>query len=423
MRAMPTIRTEALLGVFVLIVYRVLLDLAYVFIVSRVFRYMDFVLDLNGLKLTESYVLLLVVLIVMPKSHRNFSGVLIWLVVMLSFIPLLTIYGLENESRVFTYAVTLFWLFLFLLVRHFPEMKVGSFKKDHKLILALFLLLNGYALLMIQHYFGIRFFFNLARVYETRGAYSAAGIPFAGYLFNWLGYIINPFFFILFLTRKKFFDTFIVLMIQLILFSATGYKTFLFAPVFVFALAAVFKSKRPLVNITVFINAVILAGMASYYLLGDIWISSLFIRRSLLDQGKISYYYYDYFSKNDFTYLSHSVLRSFLDYPYTLSPARLIGEEYSRYAGAYMNTGIVGDGFMNFGFSGLFLWCILFFILLKVIDSFSRGKNIFLLAALFGMPAIVMTNSGLLTTLSTHGLFVAVVVLCLLPRVRTGNTC
>jgi hypothetical protein len=64
----------------------------------------------------------------------------------------------------------------------------------------------------------------------------------------------------------------------------------------------------------------------------------------------------------------------------------------------------------------LLLWSIFLVILLKVIDSFTYGKDRRITIAAVAMPAITLINSALLTNILTHGLLLSLVILYLLPK-------
>jgi hypothetical protein len=198
-------------------------------------------------------------------------------------------------------------------------------------------------------------------------------------------------------------------------------KTFLFALPFVLILMWVITRKNPLAWMAIGLVGIILLGMASYRLIDDIWISSLFTRRVLLRPAQLSFFYYDFFSKNEFVFLSHSIFRFFWDYPYHLNPPYLIGDIYFNTPKSNAVTGITGDAYMNFGFVGLSLCAILLAVILKIINSFSRNKDIKVTIAAIAMPVITFTNSALLTTLLTHGGLLALILLYLLPKEKVTN--
>ncbi len=343
---------------------------------------------------------------------------MIWLLILLSHVPMLTLFAFMDQPRAYMYAVTGFWILVFLLLR-IPGISILSLKQSQSKMIRnfIFICLSIIIFFMIYKYLKFTFNFDLTKVYEIRSRYVKMGIPLAGYLFNWLAYIVNPVFFALFITKRKWFPIALIVILQLLLFSVTGNKTFLFAFLFVLALIWIITHKKPLAYMAIGLVGIILLGMLSYWLIDDIWIPSLFIRRTLLVPAQLSFFYYDFFSNNVYTFLSqHRIFRTFLNYPYHLNPPHLIAEVYFNQPKMGANTGVVGDAYMNFGFIGLILWAILLAVILKLIDSFSKGKDMKIAIAAIAMPAITLTNSPLLTNLLTHGLLLALLFLYLLPK-------
>jgi len=398
-----------------ILLYKLILDLSYYFIISPIWRYAKFELNLNSIKLAESYFLLFIIFLLMPKSSKKLSDVLVWLLILFSYIPMLTLFALKDEARIFMYAVTGFWLVVFLL-SHMSWIYLPSFKQAGILRFFLFGLLSIIVFLMIYKYLGFSFNIDIRKVYEIRSKFSEIGIPLAGYLFKWLAYIVNPLFFALFCIKRKWIFVILIVYLQLLLFSNTGNKTFLFALPFVLALMWIVTRKNPLAYMAIGLIGGILLGMFSYWLIGDIWVSSLFARRGLLVPAQLSFLYYDFFSKNEFVLLSHSIFSSFSDYPYHLVPPNLIGDIYLGNPECSANTGVVGDAYMNFGFAGLFLWAVLFAVIVKLLDTFTTGKDIRIAIGGIAMPVIALTNSALLTNLLTHGLLLSLLLLYLLPK-------
>jgi len=402
----------------VIVLYKIVLDLSYLLVISKLWAYTRFYLNLNVLKLVESYLLLFVVFILMPKSSRKLSHIFIWLLVLLSYVPLLTLFAFMDEPRTFVYAVTGFWVLVFLLLKT-PLLHIPSIKKSQSQIIyyIIFIFLSIAALFLMYKYFGFSFNFNLTKIYEIRSQYKEIGISMAFYLFTWLAYVINPISFAFYINKKRWLFAGLIVVFQIFLFSNTGEKTFLFALPFTLILMWIVSRKNPLAWIATGLSAIILLGILSYYLIGDIWISSLFTRRSLLVPAQLSFFYYDFFSKNGLTFLSqHHIFRNFINYPYHLAPPYLIGEVYFNRPEMSANNGIYGDAYMNFGFIGFVLWAFLLAIILKLIDSFSKNKKITATIAAIAMPSIFLINSAFLTSLATHGLLLSLIVLYLLPK-------
>lgn len=402
---------------FTALLFKIVLDISYCFIISPNYEYMRLYLNIDIFKIIESYFLLFVIFLLMPKSSKKLSSIIVWLLILLSYIPMLTIYAFMNESRIFTYAVTLFWMLVFLLLQ-LPSISLPSFKQN-KIFLFSMLFLSGITVFfMIYKYVGISFNFNIFNVYDIRSQFTEKNIFLSGYLFTWQGYILNPVFFAYFIRRKQWIYATVILVFQLLLFSVTGMKTFLFIIPFILALMWLITRKNPLVYTAIGLIVLILLGMLSYALIDDIYVSSIFTRRIFFVPAQISFLYYDFFSHHAFVFLSHSIFRYFLDYPYHLYPPNLIGKTYFNSPKMHSNTGIVGDAYSNFGFVGLALWAILLAIVLKLVDSCSKRKDKKVAIAAIAMPVIALLNSALLTNLLTHGFLLAILILYLLPNIE-----
>ncbi|MDD5606518.1 MAG: oligosaccharide repeat unit polymerase [Candidatus Pacebacteria bacterium] len=398
--------------------YKISLDLVYYFVISQVWSYARFELHLNSLKLVESYLLLFIIFILMPKSKEKLSNVMVWLLVLLSYVPMLVLFAFMDQLRVYMYAVTGFWMLVFLLLK-LPTVFLSPLKKIQSKTIrySIFVGLSGIVFFIIYKYLGLSFSFDLTKVYDIRAEYVAVGVPFASYLFNWLAYIINPIFFALFLAKKKWVLVGLIVFLQALLFSVTGLKAFLFVLPFVLVLMWIVARKNPLAWIALGLMGGILLGMVSYWVIDDLWTTSLFARRALLVPAQLSFFYYDFFSENGPTFLSqHRVFRNFIDYPYHLNPPHLIGEVYFNSPETNANNGVYADAYMNFGFIGFALWAFLLTIILKLVDSFSRHQKITVTIAAIAMPSLFLTNSAFLTCLITHGLLLSLIILYLLPK-------
>ena len=102
-----------IVSLFAFILFKIALDLSYYFLISDIWGYAAFIVNVNWTKVVESYLLLIIVFIFLPNADDKLSSILIFLLVLISYIPLLTIYSLKDESRMFMYAATFFWLMVF----------------------------------------------------------------------------------------------------------------------------------------------------------------------------------------------------------------------------------------------------------------------------------------------------------------------
>jgi hypothetical protein len=401
--------------------YKVTLDVLYYFLISKLWRSGGFTLNISVAKLIESYFLFLLVYLSMPKSFRKLSNVMVWLLIVLSYVPMLTIFAFKSESRSYMYAVTTFWLGVNILMAS-ASMSVLPAKARKMIRSPALIILSVVAILILAiAYWRTGFFLNLdlTRIYEIRSQYVGLNIPLSGYLINWQAYVVNPMLFTLFLVRRKWVWLITIVAIQLCLFSVTGSKSFLFALPFTLALIWLVKRRSPLAVIAGGAAGVSLLGGMSYLLLKDMWLHSLVVRRTLFMPANLSFLYHDFFSKHGYVCLSDSIFRGFIEYPYELVPPHLISQVYFGNPDMNANTGVVGNAFMNFGFIGLLLFGVLLVLVLKLMDALARHKDARIAVAAVATSAFVLSNSALLTGLLTHGLLLALVLIYFLPDTET----
>lgn len=399
------------------IIYKIILDLAYYFIISPIWAYAKFTFQFNAVKLIESYVLLFIVFLLIPKSSKKISSIIIWGLFLISYVPMLTLFALMDESRIFMYAATFFWAIVYLIMRiKIPKLNIKKLKQSKIIRRIIFITIPVISFFLIYKYLGLKLNFSFVNEYEIRSHYISLNIPFAGYILNWSAIIIIPFLSIFFFIKKKWIPLILVLMLQIILFSATGHKSYLFITPFIFAISWIASKKYPIKWMLLGLLAVVIISSLSYYLIDDIWLPSLFIRRTLFVPAQLTFFYCDFFSDHQFTFFSqHRFFRNFIDYPYHLDPPHLIAENYYN-KDSNANNGIVSDGYMNLGFIGMFIWAILLSFILKLTNRISDEKNIKLSIALVGFFVFTIISSALLTSLITHGFFLSLLLLYLLPK-------
>ncbi len=264
------------------------------------------------------------------------------------------------------------------------------------------------------YYWGGKINLDISKVYEVRDDFLRNKNFLLGYLVIWQGNIINPFLFYFAMQKKHFFLAGAVAGLQAYLFSITGVKLFLFSLVFSFFVARF--SKRFNLLFPVLLSVIVILSCLIYRYAENVWFLSLFVRRTLFIPAQITFQYIDFFHSNPFTYLSDSVLRHFLKYPYILPPPLMIGIRY--YEGGSANTGILGNAYMNFGIIGILVFVGLFSFILSLFDRIEafRQKESRLILACVAMPLLSITNSGLLTVLLTHGMFLALLISYFIPE-------
>ena len=204
----------------------------------------------------------------------------------------------------------------------------------------------------------------------------------------------------------------------------TNYKSFLLAPVLVAAFTFMIGSpRRVLFGILLGAVAGILLAQALYALTDELLIPALLVRRLFFQPAEMHFWYYDFFSRpgHPFVMLSNSVLSCLSDYPYSRPVVSMISWEYPRLEeGA--NVGWLADAYAQFGFAGMIGFSMLLALLLKVVDAVSARVPMQIACGAVAVPAFSLVNSGLLTSMLTHGLLVAILSLWVLGGRRGGAT-
>jgi hypothetical protein len=299
-----------------------------------------------------------------------------------------------------------------------PDVRVppaGRLARYALTVLAILLTCYVYAALLSHGGLG-RLSFDLATVYQVREEFVEDAVPFVGYFVPWQGYVLNPWLMLLGLRRRAPLLGGLGLGLQLLLFGMTGYRAFLLLPLLVLGVYLFGRRRQLLMLALTAVLGVIAAALLLYAWLDQPIIPALLVDRVIVIPAEIHYWYYDFFGvrAQPTLQLSQSLLAPLSVAHYTTPIPEVIGWKYMGSA-ASANVGLFGDAFANFGFAGCFIFALLFVLLLKAVDAAGRRADVRMAAALVAMPAFQLVNSGLLTTLLTHGLALTIIVLWTLP--------
>jgi hypothetical protein len=269
-----------------------------------------------------------------------------------------------------------------------------------------------------------RISFDLTAVYEVREEFLDQVAPFMGYLVPWQGYVLNPALLLIALRRRSLLLGALGLGLQLLLFGMTGFRAFLLIPALLLV-AYLFGQRRHLAALALAgMMAVIGIALLLYAWLDQPLIPLLLVDRVIVVPAEIHYWYYDFFGVYGQAplQLSQSILGAFTTIHFSVPIAEVIGWRYMGSA-ASANVGVFGDAFANFGFAGCAIFALLLALVFKAVDAAGRAASPRVGAALLAMPAFQLVNTGLLTTLLTHGLALAILVLWALgPDTQSGAT-
>ncbi len=398
-----------------LFIFKTVLEISYFYFLYPKYEYLGFHLDFNLLKYFESNLAVLLIYFVIPKKG-NPSNVSVSILNIVMIIPIITLYSLKNESRIYFYSVVVSFLILNITLRSITKVSFSLRYNLNGFLKAGFILT-----LVVVYGLLIRFngmpslrLFDFNEVYNVRGNVNY-GYGFMDYLVPWLGSIVNIFVLIIaFYSRKKW-SLIAVSFLQVVLYLLSSHKTFLFYPFAIFGLIFVFRKRKLKIGKTVALltSCGVLAVLFIFKLSGNLMLPSMIVSRIFFLPAQISFQYYEYFSQNGLVLLSHSILSfAFKEPIYSIHPIKLIGQTY--YSNNWPNTGYLGDAYMNFGIPGMIFFSIILGIVLRVIDSLANTPfkesvaKVFIVLFMFSL-----SNMGLLTSMLNGGLLVFITILYL----------
>lgn len=294
---------------------------------------------------------------------------------------------------------------------------------SHKSILYIFAIIGILMFVWIILRGGLKFLnFDFSKVYEYRR--EAERTIFPGpflYLMNWYGKIINPTLILLFIWDKNKLGTFIAIVCQIFFFGFTSHKSMLFYPALVIFMAVV-KGNKYTGNLLTTALATLTVACFVFYIITDIWQPmSVIIRRVMYVTADNHFRYYEAFKNMEFVYMSD---KSWIPakYPYDYPIQALISMIYYGHPNTWVNTGFMANGYVNFGFLGMFIYSAVVGWLFGIMDEISYKRiPLWISIAITIVPVYNLLSVDLLTGLMYHGLLVSVILLWLLSKRQKEN--
>lgn len=406
-------------------IYGLLLYWAYTAFIVPNYKYMGYTFvdpDLGVLLL--NWVFASIAASVIPKTFRKVSALVLWLIYARVIAPILLMspyigYLDGNKQLYLAIALTLTFSIVCLGVRGTP--KSLGMSVSYTSLTTILLCISSLTYLIIFATLGFQFqFVDLLSVYDVRDEWKAGteGLGIIHYLRSWQASAINPLIFALGIYQRRYWISALAILGQYLLYTSTGFKGTLFLILAWFLVALLLRVRNSKID-----GLILVWGMMGLVLItnfldavtNSLFWSSLFTRRFLVTPSMLTNAYVDFFDENPKAYLGHSIFSSFVDYAYEQSIPRVIGG-YLGFPEMAANTNMFADGFANFGWIGIPIVGLLFLFILRLADRASFGLPIMVSGIVLTGPAMNLSDSGILTTLLTHGLIVAIVLLAITPR-------
>jgi len=412
------------LFIFVVLIFRLFLDLSYVYIISPIYEYAGFVVQIDLLKLIESYLLTFLLALIIPSRTKKPSDFFVVLLFLLPVLPTISLYGLRAENRAFIYMMLVGFLTV-LVTCTLPEIKLRRLKGGRNIGV----FICGIAVVVVFVWLirrgGLGYFnLDLTRVYEFRREVGAAiNIGFWAYLNAWVFKVFNVALIAWALFRKRYLLLLLFIGLQVVFFAISSHKSVLFYPFLVIALYGFIERKYALHLIVLGLLGLVGVCSAIALFTGNILPASLFIRRVIFVPASLNYAYYEFFSQAGHVFMSNSVLSFFIKYPFPYPPTQMISEFLLGHTNCWANNGFLATSYMHFGFPGGIIFSFVVGLLVRTVDVLVVGK----LPLRFGITLVIVpffslfTSADLGTALLTHGLAISLLLLWLFSSREMPN--
>jgi hypothetical protein len=401
------------------VLYRIMLDFIYLKWVSPIFGYSGFVTDPNIFKIFVSYIVIFLLVIIIPKTNKKVSYMILQLHFIIMIIPLTSIFGLANLSTKFMVMILICFAIQIIFIKNITLVEISKIRNAKNIVIGLTSILTLITYLYLFLTQGINFSaFNISNIYDIRSEQTNLGLM--GYLVTWQYRIINPSLLVISYMRKKYKLSVLSIGLQITLFLMFPHKeVFLSVGLIVLILLiGRYQYKFDSVYICILSFSSILF-IYIYEVFKNLQPFSVLPVRLLYVPALIKFQHYEFFSINKKLFYSEGMIGKVLgiDYPYSIPSGFLIGGNTNN-----ANTGYLAYAFDNAGFLGMILMSIIFVFLLVLIDSLVKYQNKYLIFALFVYPISVLNDGDLLTLLLTGGLWLLIIILLVFNDINFENS-
>lgn len=401
------------------IIYKIILDISYVMFEAPNFGYMGFSYKFNWLKILITWLIYLLYFSAIKTEKNGIVTLFSYMSFALSMAPFMTIYQFMEECPLWMVILQVSAL-LFINVAatrgefyinksSFPAIPYYS-KRISRVFSAYLVLFFLYAF----YKFGMPAFEFLGFDSISTIRASAELSTLDSIVTNISCRVIVPLYILMAWNDKKYGKAFFGLVIQVYIFSVTGFKTFLFIPI---VMAGLVVFKRLDLKRVIFVGlsgALFLVGVI-YSLTNNLMPYALIGDRTVFFPALIKFAYMDFFSKNEFVYFSQNSISKILGIRsnYTVNVPNLIGEEYFNKAEMWTNTGFIADAYSNLGVVGVLIIAFCIIVVLALVSrkvERCQGKMKSAITTIYILYFVMLNDGPFISTFFSGGMVIALLI-------------
>lgn len=391
-------------------VYFVVLEYTFrVFIFPIIIIYSDFAPELNPWKYLLSLLILNACLLSARFLKEDTQRFVLDLITYLLLVPSLVMLIDVNPN---------IWIvpsILILYIAYITSSNLFDFKTSFTYLEISPMLIMFIILIMLVPFimaFGVKFdpsVFLLENVYEVRLDARTKDNYFTGRFYGILTNVFIPFLFVRSLEKKRWLGIIFAVLVTLYLFTTAAQKLTLFSLILILVFWNV-KSLKRFINGTIIVTTVACLFTCWLYFVKEDLISSIavgnVVDRVLVAPSWLHVLYFDFFSKNGYTYFSIGPLSFLLGdlYPFFTYPAEIIGQLYYGSLDMHANTGFPSDGFLQLGIIGVTIYALIESFIFLAFAKILKNNYAYIPILIINLFNVLSTD--VFTALFTHGVIV-----------------
>lgn len=418
------LRTKSILFLLGTIMYKAATEIGYIYLLST--DTLVFPIEFNLVKYVNSWIWCLVMFLLIRYNQERISVFMLYLLYYTQVIPLSSVYALQNENSFF-YNTICFSICLvivyFNFIKKYMRIKINSYISKLLVFSFVFVLIFFCIYIFLNNGLPTLTALNIYKVYELRGSGIFKISKYGVYFMDWLFGAIVPFLIAKYCHEKKICVVFLLSFVTVLAYLYSGHKTYLFAlPLILFCSVLLGKKDACRKFYFIFIYGYIFLTVFALFspVLKRVFeeIYSLIGRRVMLDSAVTKYKYYDFFTANPKLGLAGIFPRSWfpISNPYgDETIAHIIGAVYYNKPSQGANTGFLAEGYMRFGYVGIFFCMFLYTLIIELMEKMKERVGYSMTISSFVYPMLMLTDGHLIDSLF-FGKFMFVVIILLVYK-------
>lgn len=405
-----------ILQIFFVLLYRIILDVTYLNIISPLYAYAKFTTNLHPVYYgcTLLVIILFAPFVARLQEERTASSALLTVIHYIYFIPFTSYCGCYGASAEFFLVGIAYWVILLLFQYKIPVLLLSPLSSKHisKIYNALTIFAVVFTMFISGRYTGFRFTLDFLDVYGIRAEAATYQIPgILAYALSMTG-ILLALLMLYWLNRKKYLIVVGLFIVYLFFFSISALKSIFFFGLLLIACHFFYRTWM-LRWIGGLMSLFTSASILEYVLLKSYFLSGVFIRRMMYIPLQIAETAANFFAENPLNLFRFGIMSKFSFEPiYSMDIPVLVAEAAGEVSSA--NTGLLGDMYENLPtLLGILLMPLIIIICFRVLDAVSHrlpAKIVFPICIYY---AANFTNASWSAVLLTHGFILACILLYL----------